>query len=98
MNIILATLRVKGIEEAEQIPYFEALLTLARREPQFKREVAALMIEGLMRGDKEKLQLGYSLGNAIIATSHFIELSIDDIGIILDYGIDRAPLRKETTG
>lgn len=108
MNIVLATLRVNAIEEAEQLTYFEALLALARREPQFKREAATLMIEGLMRGDKEKLQLGYSLGSAIIATNRFIEISIEDLGTILDfvaqpakdlvdYGIDEAPLRKEVT-
>jgi|WetSurMetagenome_2_1015567.scaffolds.fasta_scaffold03898_15 hypothetical protein len=60
----------------EGMSYFESILKLAETDP---LDAAQLLCEGLMRGDRERLVMGYSIGSALRATLEQIPLSTDQI-------------------
>lgn len=84
------------MEEAGARPY-QYIMDLAEKDPM---RAAVLLCEGLMRGDRAELRLGYSLGPAVSATLSQIPLSnrqiawfIEQVAVpkpgIVEYGPSR---------
>lgn len=74
--------KAQRLADGENIPYYEALRRLAVDEERLPG--AAALIEGLMRGNREHLQMGYSLGNAVIFIAEQMKLTVNEIGAVLD--------------
>ena len=64
-----------------QRSYYDFIMETAKREP---LAAAEMLCTGLMRGNRDTLQLGYDLGAAMIATLNQIPLTNQQIGVLLN--------------
>jgi hypothetical protein len=64
-----------------QSSYYDFIMDTAKDDPV---GAAVMLCTGLMRGNKDSLQLGYDLGAAMIATLNQIPLTNQQVGIVLN--------------
>lgn len=64
-----------------QRSYYDFIMETAEREP---LAAAEMLCTGLMRGNRDTLQLGYDLGAAMIATLNQIPLTNQQIGVLVN--------------
>lgn len=64
-----------------QATYYEFIMDRAKLDP---IGAAEMMCVGLMRGNKDTLQLGYSIGSALAATLKQITLTQGQIGALVE--------------
>jgi hypothetical protein len=61
--------------------YYNFIMETAKDDP---LGAAEMLCTGLMRGNRDTLQLGYSLGSALIATLNQIQLTNSEIGVLVE--------------
>jgi len=64
-----------------QASYYDFIMATAKTDPMAAAEI---LCTGLMRGDRDTLKLGYSLGSALIATLDQIQLTNQEIGVLVE--------------
>jgi hypothetical protein len=71
-----------------QTSYYDFIMATAKEDPV---EGAYMLCTGLMRGNRDTLQLGYSIGSALIATLNQIPLTSQQIGVLVERIADPKP-------
>jgi hypothetical protein len=61
--------------------YYDFIMETAKEDP---LGAAEMLCTGLMRGNRDSLQLGYSIGNALISTLNQIPLDNSQIGVLIE--------------
>lgn len=64
-----------------QLSYYEFIMATAKDDP---IGAAEMLCTGLMRGNRDTLQLGYSIGSALISTLEKIPLDTRQIGVLVE--------------
>lgn len=64
-----------------QRSYYDFIMDTAKDDPVMAAE---MLCTGLMRGNRDTLQLGYDLGAAMIATLNQIPLTNQQVGVLLN--------------
>jgi hypothetical protein len=70
-----------ALKAERQQSYYSFIMDTAKEDPV---GAAVMLCTGLMRGNKDTLQLGYDLGAAMIATLNQIPLTNQQVGIVLN--------------
>ena len=66
---------------AVRASYYDFIMETAKENPV---EGAYMLCTGLMSGNRDKLQMGYSIGSALIATLEQIPLTTSQIGVLVE--------------
>ena len=66
--------------------YFDEIIQRGKTDP---IGAAVEMTLGLMRGDKESLKLGYSLGSALISAAEQFLLTADSVAVVAEKVVDQ---------
>jgi hypothetical protein len=70
-----------AVKAQRQAGYYEFIMDTAKENPV---EGAYMLCSGLMRGNRDHLQMGYSLGSALAATLEQISLTRTQIGSLVE--------------